>query len=102
MKKLFVAVALVMGVGTSVAFAGNMSTNVCAVASINEFKPVDVKDLPQVVQDAIKKDYADLLVKEAAVEEEDEEGGKTYKVVLVNQDNEESTVYYNENGEELK
>ena len=78
-----------------------MSTNVCAVASINEFKPVDVKDLPQVVQDAIKKDYADLLVKEAAVEE-DEEGGKTYKVVLVNQDNEESTVYYNENGEELK
>lgn len=101
MKKLFVAVALVMGVGTSVAFAGNMSTNVCAVVSINEFKPVDVKDLPQVVQDAIKKDYADLLVKEAAVEE-DEEGGKTYKVVLVNQDNEESTVYYNENGEELK
>ncbi|WP_455995415.1 hypothetical protein [Phocaeicola barnesiae] len=101
MKKLFVAVALVMGVGTSVAFAGNMSTNVYAVASINEFKPVDVKDLPQVVQDAIKKDYADLLVKEAAVEE-DEEGGKTYKVVLVNQDNEESTVYYNENGEELK
>lgn len=101
MKKLFVAVALVMGVGTSVAFAGNMSTNVCAVASIYEFKPVDVKDLPQVVQDAIKKDYADLLVKEAAVEE-DEEGGKTYKVVLVNQDNEESTVYYNENGEELK
>lgn len=101
MKKLFVAVALVMGVGTSVAFAGNMSTNVCTVASINEFKPVDVKDLPQVVQDAIKKDYADLLVKEAAVEE-DEEGGKTYKVVLVNQDNEESTVYYNENGEELK
>lgn len=101
MKKLFVAVALVMGVGTSVAFAGNMSTNVCAVASIKEFKPVDVKDLPQVVQDAIKKDYADLLVKEAAVEE-DEEGGKTYKVVLVNQDNEESTVYYNENGEELK
>lgn len=101
MKKLFVAVALVMGVGTSVAFAGNMSTNVCAVASINEFKPVDVKDLPQVVQDAIKKDYADLLVKEAAVEE-NEEGGKTYKVVLVNQDNEESTVYYNENGEELK
>lgn len=71
MKKLFVAVALVMGVGTSVAFAGNMSTNVCAVASINEFKPVDVKDLPQVVQDAIKKDYADLLVKEAAVEEDE-------------------------------
>ena len=101
MKKLFAAVALVMGVGTSVAFAGNMSTNVCAVTSINEFKPVVVKDLPQVVQDAIKKDYADLLVKEAAVEE-DEEGGKTYKVVLVNQDNEESTVYYNENGEELK
>ena len=101
MKKLFVAVALVMGVGTSVAFAENMSTDVCVVANVNDFKPIEIKDLPQAVQDALKKNYADFIVKEAAVEE-DEEGGKTYKVVLVNQDNEESTVYYNENGEELK
>ena len=101
MKKLFVAVALVMGVGTSVAFAENMHVDVCAVANVNDFKPIEVKDLPQSVQDSLKKSYADLLVKEAAVEV-DEEGGKTYKVVLVNQDNEESTVYYHENGEELK
>ncbi len=101
MKKLFVAVALVMGVGTSVAFATDMTTDVCTVASINDFNPIDAKDLPQAVQDALKKNYADFIVKEAAVEEA-EEGGKTYKIVLVNQDNEESTVYYNENGEELK
>lgn len=101
MKKLFVAVALVMGAGTSVAFAENMSTDVCITTNVNDFKPVDVKDLPQAVQDALKKNYADFIVKEAAVEE-DEEGGKTYRIALVNQDNEESTVYYNENGEELK
>ena len=45
MKKLFVAVALVMGVGTSVAFAGNMSTNVCAVASIKP--PTSCTGCPQ-------------------------------------------------------
>ena len=55
MKKLFVAVALVMGLGTSVVFAENFHTNVDSVALINEFKPIDVKDLPQAVQDAIAK-----------------------------------------------
>ena len=100
MKKLFVA-ALVMGVGTSVAFAENMDTDVCVIAGVNDFQPIEVKDLPQSVQDSLKKSYADFQVKEAVVEV-DEEGGKSFKIVLVNQDNEESTVYYNENGEELK
>ena len=101
MKKLFVAIALVMGTGSSMIFAENISTETAVVAAVNEFKPIEVKDLPQAVQAAITKNYAEQTIKEAAVEV-DEEGGKIYKVVLVNAENEETTAYFNENGDELK
>ena len=80
MKKLFVAVALVMGLGTSVAFAENFHASVDSVNIVNEFKPIEVKELPQAVLDAVTKDYAEFTIKEAYVEEV--EGTKTYKVVL--------------------
>lgn len=79
MKKVLFAVALVMGLGSSVAFANNMASDVEIVAMVNEFKPIDIKELPQAVQDAIKKDYAESTIKEAAVEVA-EDGVKTYKV----------------------
>ncbi len=97
MKKLFVAVALVMGLGTSVAFAENLSRGVDTVTVVNDFTPIEIKDLPQAVQDALKKDYASFTIKEASVEEADDV--KTYKVVLVSEEGEESTVLFNENGE---
>ena len=78
MKKVLFAVALVMGLGSSVAFANNMASDVEIVAMVNEFKPIDIKELPQAVQDAIKKDYAESTIKEAAVEVA-EDGAKTYK-----------------------
>lgn len=80
MKKLFVAVALVIGLGTSVAFAENFHASVDSVTIVNEFKPIEVKDLPQAVLDAVAKDYAEFTIKEAYVEEV--KGTKTYKVVL--------------------
>lgn len=76
MKKVLFAVALVMGLGSSVAFANNMASDVEIVAMVNEFKPIDIKELPQAVQDAIKKDYAESTIKEAAVEVA-EDGVKT-------------------------
>ena len=81
MKKLFLAVALVMGLGTSVAFANNMVSDVEIVTMINEFKPIDVKELPQAVQDAIKENYSEATIKEAAVEVA-EDGTKKTPVVL--------------------
>ena len=81
MKKVLFAVALVMGLGSSVAFANNMASDVEIVAMVNEFKPIDIKELPQAVQDAIKKDYAESTIKEAAVEVA-EDGVKTYVVIL--------------------
>ena len=43
MKKLFVAVALVMGIGTSV-FAYNMNpASIETVTTVNDFTPIEVK-----------------------------------------------------------
>lgn len=102
MKKLFVAVALVMGVGTTVAFAADNQTTTASVAvAVNDFVPVEVDDLLQAVKDTLAKDYADYMVKEAAVEA-NEDGTQTYKVTLTAQDDTEQTVLLSENGEVLK
>ena len=81
MKKVLFAVALVMGLGSSVAFANNMASDVEIVAMVNEFKPIDIKELPQAVQDAIKENYSEATIKEAAVEVA-EDGTKKTPVVL--------------------
>ncbi len=101
MKKVLFAAALVMGLGSSVAFANNMTSNVEIATMVNEFKPIDIKELPQEIQDAIKKDYAESTIKEAAVEVA-EDGTKTYKVTLVDAAGTESAVLFNEKGEVLK
>lgn len=100
-EKVLFAVALVMGLGSSVAFAGNMVSDVEIVVMVNDYKPIEVKDLPQAVQDTIKKDFADLTIKEAAVEES-EEGTKTYKVTFTDAEGTDSEVFFNEKGEVLK
>ncbi len=102
MKKLFVAVALVMGLGTSVAFANNsMVIESETITMINDFTPIEVKDLPAAVQEAITKNYAESTIKEAAVEAK-EDGTKTYKVVLTDKEGTESTLLFSESGEVLK
>ena len=101
MKKLFVAVALVMGLGTSVAFADNFMVDSVTITMINDFTPIEVKDLPAAVQEASTKNYAESTIKEAAVEA-NEDGTKTYKVVLTDKEGTESTVLFSESGEVLK
>ena len=95
MKKFFVAVALVMGLGTTVAFAENLTSGVETVMAVNDFTPIEVKDLPAAVQEAITKNYAESTIKEAAVEA-NEDGTKTYKVVLTDEEGTESTVLFSE------
>ena len=101
MKKSFVAVALVMGLGTTVAFAENLTSGVETVMAVNDFTPIEVKDLPAAVTEAIAKNFAESTVKEAAVEAA-EDGSKTYQVVLTDKEGTESTVFFNEKGEILK
>ena len=101
MKKSFVAVALVMGLGTSATFADNFMVDSVTVTMINDFTPIEVKDLPAAVTEAIAKNFAESTVKEAAVEAA-EDGSKTYQVVLTDKEGAESTVFFNEKGEILK
>ena len=100
MKKFFVAVALVMGLGTTVAFAENLTSGVETVMAVNDFTPIEVKDLPAAVTEAIAKNFAESTVKEAAVEAA-EDGSKTYQVVLTDKEGTENTVFFNEKGEIL-
>lgn len=98
MKKLLFAAALFMGLGGLAAFAGNMMSDVEIMVMVNEYKPLEVKDLPQAVQDVLKKDFADYTVKAAAVETK-EDGTKTYKVTLTDAEGKDSEVLFNEKGE---
>ena len=100
MKKKIVAIALVMGLGTTVAFAGNLTSGVETVMAVNDFTPIEVKDLPAAITEAIAKNFAESIVKEAAVEAT-EDGSKTYQVVLTDKEGTENTVFFNEKGEIL-
>ena len=91
MKKVLVALAMVMGLGSSVAFAyvvsGTQSVEQTQQNPQDEFTKVEVKDLPQAVIS-------------------EKETGKIYKVVLTitkeNQSTEEVTVLLNEKGETVE
>ena len=59
MKKVLVAVALVMGLGSSVAFAQNAENANAVVATAqapqDEYTKIEVKDLPAAVTEALGK-----------------------------------------------
>ena len=102
MKKVLVAVACLMSVGSFSAFASETSVDSVMVVSEvaqDDFVKVEVKDLPEAVTQAVEKAYPDYTVKEAFVAEK--EDGKQYKVTLVLEE-EEVTALFKENGEEVK
>lgn len=103
-EKVLVAVALVMGLGSSVAFAQEVinTTSVEMQAQVpqDEFTKIDVKELPEAVAQAVAKNYEGATIKEAYVAEK--ESGKVYKVILTTKDSQEVTVLMNEKGEEVK
>ena len=108
MKKVLVALAMIMGMGTSVAFA-HVLKSTTGVEHVQqdpqeEFTKIEVKDLPQVVLETLGKEYEGATIKEAFVAER--ETGKVYKVVLTvtleDQSTQEVTVLLNEKGEIIK
>ena len=102
MKKLFVAVALVMGLGTSVALASNVcANNVETVISTDEYVQIELKLVPQAITDAVAKNYEGNTIKEAHVKTA-EDGTKTYKIILIDGEDTETIVLFNDKGEEVK
>ena len=104
MKKVLVAVALVMGLGSSVAFAQEVdnSTAVETTAQTpqDEFTKIDAKELPVEVMNALAKSHEGASIKEAYVVAK--ETGKVYKVIITTKDAQEVAVLMNEKGEEVK
>lgn len=108
MKKVLVALAMIMGMGTSAAFA-HVLKSATAVEQIRqdpqeEFTKIEVKDIPQVVLETLGKEYEGATIKEAFVAER--ETGKVYKVILTltleDRSTQEVTVLVNEKGEIVK
>ena len=99
MKKIVLMVAVV----ACVAFASQgvqASTVQVSVENVmqDDFVKIEVKELPQAVQDAIAKSYEGSTVKEAYVAGAD----GANKVVLVDKDQKEQTVVLNEKGEVIE
>ena len=98
MKKVLVALTMVMGMGSAVAFAQEpvklpaMEQN--QQTSQDKFTKITVKELPQVVKSTLSKDYEGTIEKE---------NGKVYKILVTaikeDQSTEEITVLLNEKGE---
>ena len=103
MKKVLVAVAMIMGLGTSVAFAstsvGSTAVPQIGQTSQDEFKSMDVNELPSEIMNALSKCFNGGTVKEAFVAEK--ASGKIFKVVATPKDGQETTVYFNEKGESV-
>ena len=105
MKKLFVAIALVMGLGTSVAFANNVANLIETSVMVNEFTPIEVNELPEAVKEAIAKAYPNSNIKEASVEVTGNGASKHYKLVLIGHagtDTQETTVFFSEDGKKIE
>lgn len=102
MKKVLVAVVLMMGIGSFNAFAAETSVDSVAIAcevNQDDFVKVEVKDLPRVVAQSIEKSYPGSAIQEVYVAEKTE--GKLFKVILVIE-GKEAIAIFNEKGEEMK
>ena len=67
MKKIFVAIALIAGLGTSVSFAATETANAVSIElSATDYTPIEVKDLPQAIQETLAKNLSEYTVKSAA------------------------------------
>ena len=107
MKKVLVAVVLMMGIGSFSAFAAETSVDSVVIAcevNQDDFVKVEVKDLPGVVTQSIEKSYPDSVIQEVYVAEKTE--GKLFKVnpkhITISSDGQGSLPIFNEKGEEMK
>lgn len=99
MKKVLVALVIVMGLGFSVAKADEplkkKSPKVEQRDSREDFTPIVVNNLPEAVIDELSCEGA--LIKEAFIAYSRSEG-KLYKVIILSSDFHEQAVFLNERG----
>ena len=99
MKKVLVALVIVMGLGFSVVKADEplkkKSAKVEQRDSREDFTPIVVNNLPEAVIDELSCEGA--LIKEAFIAYSRSEG-KLYKVIILSSDFHEQAVFLNERG----
>lgn len=102
MKKVFFVAAMTLSLGTA-AFAATVNTNeVMTIQVMDDFVPVKLEEVPQVVIDAVTKAYPEQTLKEAAVRQDEESETQVYKLTLVAEDGTETAVLFTDKGEEVK
>lgn len=106
MKKSIVALAMMLGVGSSMAFAQDSVEQESFSAlweeqfmPVNEFTPIEEQELPEVVVSTLNSDGA--LIKEAYTAFTPD-SGRIFKVVILSCDQKEKTVYLDERGNFVK
>ncbi|RHJ78556.1 hypothetical protein [Parabacteroides sp. AM08-6] len=104
MKKVLVVMAVMLGVGCVSASALETSEDsvktCCSQATQDKYTKIEISEIPEVVKTGVEKAYPDQTIKEASVAEKD--GAKTYKLVITSKEGTESSVVFNEKGEEVK
>lgn len=89
---------MMLALGTAVATSAAEKNSMYGQISVEaDYQTIEIKDLPQAVQDAIAAKYPEMTIKEAAVEET--EGVKTYKVTLLDKEGIETVAVFDANGE---
>lgn len=99
MKKSLIATVLFAAVGFNASYAASedpIQTETTTVAE-DQFKAIEVEQLPQAIKDAVTKNYEGKTIKSAAVK--DAEGTKTYKVTLLDAEEKTEDILFNEKGE---
>ena len=100
MKKTVLTLAIIFGLGTVSVFAQEEVKPIPVEVVQNEFVKIEIEDLPEVITDAVKKDYEDFTIAEAY--EGLKENVKIYKLVLKDADDQELVVLLKEKGEKVE
>ena len=82
MKKIFLSLAFLFGIGMSVMADNTMQIKNDTIAVEDGFKTIDLKEVPQSIKDAIAKKAPGSTLKSASLSLK-QEGVKSYRVVYV-------------------
>lgn len=93
MKKIFLSLVFLFGVGTFVMADDTMKVKNDTVA-VEGFKNIDLKEVPQSVKDAIAKKYPESTLKSASLSLK-EEGVKAYRIIYVTKEGVENSILIN-------
>ncbi|HIY47186.1 MAG TPA: hypothetical protein IAA35_04005 [Candidatus Alistipes faecigallinarum] len=100
MKKLFLVAALFLAAGTAAWAAQDATMSPAVQIAADDFSPIDVKDLPTAVAEAVESNFPGSSISEAAVRTA-ADGVKTFRISLTDRDGAKRTALFSESGELL-